>query len=199
MDDTLRIIRYLYGEDDAPADVERRLAEDDDLRAEYKALHEVKQHLDERSPQRPDAAVIDQVTEKAAEAASARRTATQPGGAGSERRHEREPARSAAGQRRRWGVAAAAVLALVVVAVGIWQYPVDQDLNAVLESAPLAADQVQAPSSEASASQSALPAWDEADDVVRLHRHIETLQVRSRPGAWDSGTMPIQRARQPAN
>jgi hypothetical protein len=198
MDDTLRIIRYLYGEDDAPADVERRLAEDDDLRAEYKALHEVKQHLDERSPQRPDAAVIDQITQKAAEAASAQRTATPAKSAGSERRASREPTRSAAGQRRRWGIAAAAALALVVV-VGIWQYPLDQDLNAVLESAPLAADQVQAPSSEASASQSALPAWDEADDVVRLHRHIETLQVRSRPGAWDSGTMPIQRARQPAN
>lgn len=198
MDDTLRIIRYLYGEDDAPADVERRLAEDDDLRAEYKALHEVKQHLDQRSPHRPDAAVIDQITEKAAEAASAQRTAAQAERTGSERRHEREPARSEAGQRRRWGVAAAAALALVVVAVGIWQYPVDQDLNAVLESAPLAADRMQT-TQRAEAQQGELPAWDEADDVVRLHRHIETLQVRSRPGAWDSGTLPLQRAVQPAN
>ncbi len=197
MDDTLRIIRYLYDEDDAPGEVERQLAEDDALRAEYDALHEVKQHLDQRAPQRPDDAVLDRIVARAGAAATAPRAPEGRANRPPDRRAERQPMRSGAAQRRRWRVATAAALVLVAVAVGLWQYPLDDDLNAVLQSAPIAADQLQAPS-RATAQPGELPAWDEADDVVRLHRRIETLQVRSRPDSWDS-SMPLQRASQPAN
>jgi hypothetical protein len=60
MDDQLRhILQHLYGEN-PPVPVED-LLRDDDLRAEFESLREVKQTLDQRPPKRPPAEVVDQV------------------------------------------------------------------------------------------------------------------------------------------
>lgn len=200
MDDTLRIIRYLYDEEEQPGEVERQLADDEELRAEYEELRAVKKQLDRRPRHRPDAEILDRITEAAG---SARRKARAEDRSPRAVRHEREPVRSPSSRRQRIGTALAAALVMVVVAIGLWQYP------SVLpgessESAPLASEPSQAAQSATEQRATGertgdLPAWDEAEDVVRLHRYIETLQSRSRPGNWDSGTLPLQAASQPTN
>lgn len=204
MDDTLRIIRYLYDEEEQPEEVERRLAANDELRAEYEALHAVKKQLDRRPRQRPNAEVLDRITEAAG---SGRTFSEEETESRHERRQDREPARPSRSLRRRqWaGAAAAAALVLIIVAVGLWQYPSALSEEGI-ESTPLATEQSdvaqQAPEQRVTETRHGeLPAWDEAEDVVRLHRHIETLQARSRPGSWNAGTLPLQQASQtrPAN
>jgi hypothetical protein len=69
MDDSLRIIQYLYGDEVDDPDFPRRVAENDDLRREFDRLQETKDALDRRSPPSPDPDEVDQVVDRAAAAA----------------------------------------------------------------------------------------------------------------------------------
>ncbi len=108
MDETLRIVHHLYGEDTDPADL-RRLLEDEALRQEYEALSEVKFHLDHRKRARPDAQVIDRIV---AAAATPQRSATP------HQRHDRA-ARPGRATRRFRAIGAVSAVLAVVLAVGI--------------------------------------------------------------------------------
>jgi hypothetical protein len=106
MDDQLRhILQHLYGED-PPVPVED-LLHDDDLRAEFESLREVKQHLDQRPPKRPPAEVVDQVV---AASASSRSSNVRT-------RRDRAPKQRAFFRRR--PVQALAVTLVVLVGVGV--------------------------------------------------------------------------------
>ncbi len=197
MDNELRLIQYLYGDEERPEDVERLLAADEALRAEYRRLHAVKEQLDARAPSRPDAAVVDEVVNAAAKAAlapSSSQRVDRP-------RRDREPA---APQRTPWHrvlrVTAALAVLLVGVGVGVWQWeggvlaPSAPSDPAASTSATADAQDEAAPSSD----EASIPDWDEGDDVVRLHRYIETLQARSSPSSWDypgAGLQPASQTR----
>jgi anti-sigma factor RsiW len=198
MDNELRLIQYLYGEEARPEDVERLLAADEALRAEYRRLRAVKEQLDARPRSCPDDAVVDAVVDAAANAApaakpSARRT--------DRSRRDREPT---APQRTPWHrvmrVTAALAVLLVGVSIGVWQWeggvlaPSASTEPAASSSATVDA-RGEAGGPEAS-DDASVPDWDEADDVVRLHRHIETLQARSSPSSWDYPGAELQPASQ---
>lgn len=198
MDKELRIIRHLYGEDEHPEEVSRLLASDDALRKEYHELRVVKQQLDGRGRQRPDAGVLAHITEAAAQAST-------EGTEGTTSRRDRPPvARQRHRRRQRIGIAAA-VAVVLMVSIGLWQWPGTESGGPAQasksESVAVATDPSSASAGESSsASGSNLPSWDEGDDVVRLYRYIETLQARSSPAHWDSAEMPIQSVSQmPSN
>jgi hypothetical protein len=113
MDDSLRILQYVYEEEvDDPSFV-RRVNEDDDLRREYERLRETKEVLDRRSTPSPDPAVVDRVVDHAADAAR-EQDAKGP-----------MPDRAARAPERGWGrrlqTASAALVLLLVVGLGWWQ------------------------------------------------------------------------------
>lgn len=198
MDNELRLIRYLYGEEDRPEEVERLLASDDALRAEYRRLHAVKTHLDGRPPQRPDADVLDAVMDAAAPTPPPARPDRAPAASPASPRADRKPAKA---RRTLWPriARATAVLAvlLVGVSIGVWQWggnataPLDATAPAVSSTA-----EGDRGDGAAAAGDAAIPDWDEADDVVRLHRHLETLQARSSPTRWDYPGAELQMAGQ---
>lgn len=175
MDDTLRLIRYLYGEDVDGSELERRLAEDDELRREYERLRDVKQSLDRRPSQRPDSEVVDRVVREA-------RTAAVPssvGGAGSDR-EPRAPDRS---WNRRLQAVTAGLALVLVLGLAWWRLPADPTTS---ESAPQTAQRAieRAPASSDDATLDDVPAWDDSEELIRIHRNIERLQARSEPSSW---------------
>lgn len=184
MDNELRLIRYLYGEEEHPEEVERLLAADSALRAEYRRLKATKDRLDARSPQRPDAAVVDRIV-----AAAERSAPTRP-------RTDREPVtRSRSPQRRVLGVTSILAVVLVVVGVGVAQWDGRTFEVPTLET--LVDAQSATETQGEVAEEAALPEWDEPnDDVARLHHYIETLHVRSSPDSWDSPGAGLQPASQ---
>lgn len=113
MDEQLRhIIQHLYGED-PPVPVEE-LLRDDDLRAEYEALRDVKQRLDQRPPVHPPSEVVNRVLAAAAEASSSPLDTTSDA---PRERTDRAPRPHAASRRRTWQ--ALAVTLVVIIGVGI--------------------------------------------------------------------------------
>lgn len=185
-----RLIQYLYGEEARPEDFEQQLASDDALRAEYQKLRAVKKHLDRRTPPRPDAAVIDQIVEAAASASTKH-------AAGSNRedrsavREDREAVRTRrTPQRRVLQVVGALAVLLVGVSIGVWQW----EGNA--PAGPSAPNETVSATAGTPAADESIPAWDEAENVVRLRRHIETLHARSSPTRWDYPGAELQTASQ---
>jgi hypothetical protein len=188
MDIENRLIQYLYGEEARPGDIEEQLASDDALRAEYQQLHAVKQHLDRRTPPQPDASVVDRIVDAAA-AATAEHTPSQSARSPQPAaRPDREPVRTRRTTQRRvlQAVSALAVL-LIGVSIGVWQWG---------GSGPTTPPPEQNVQATASSSAESIPAWDEADNVVRLRRHIETLHARSSPTRWDYPGAELQTASQ---
>jgi hypothetical protein len=180
MDDSLRIIQYLYGDEVDDPDFPRRVAGDDDLRREFDRLQETKDALDHRPSPSPDADVVDRVVDRAAEAA--RSPSSSPGDRALDR-----AARAPDHNRTRRLQNAGAVLALLLaLGVGWWYTPGD---TAPTE-APSTSSPQQAPTTASSEQPQnaqdaeALPEWDDRDEVVRLHRRIETLRTQNRSGAW---------------
>lgn len=179
MDDSLRLIRYLYGEDVDDSSFEHRLSEEEDLRREYERLQATKEELDARRPQRPDPEVIDVVVDAASEAAStSKRTSDRPA---------RPP-------RRTWShrlQGAAAVLALLlVVGLGWWQLG-----DPALEGADwLAGSEEPSASVEATAESDAVPEWDDSDELIRLHQRIEHVRSRSASDGWGD-LQPVDQTR----
>ena len=188
MDDSLRIIQYLYGDEVDDPDFPRRVAENDELRREFDRLQETKAALDRRSPPSPAPDVVDRVVDRAAEAARPPEPT------------ERAPDRTARVPDRTWtrrlqnaGAAAALLLAL---GLGWWYAPGDAGPADPAASASAAQQTDAATASSAQAQDDeGLPEWDDSDEVVRLHRRIEALQTQSRSDAWGGTLQPASRAR----
>ena len=184
MDDTLRLIQHLYGEDVDDPTFERRVAEDEALRAEYDALQDTKAALDRRSSPSPDPDVVESVMDRARDA-----TASSAPSSPAPDRTARAPDRSAA--RRLRGVSAVLAI-LVVVGVGWWQFRTPDAAPAGTTASTTSAP---APAPTEAASQSAragtIPEWDDRDEVVRLHRRIETLRTRSQPDDWGGSLQTV--------
>jgi negative regulator of sigma E activity len=188
MDDSLRIIQYLYGEEIDDPDFARRVADDEDLRREFDRLQETKDVLDRRSAPSPDPDVVDRVVDRAAEAAH-EKDASGP----APDRAARAPDRS---WTRRLQNAGAALALLAALGIGWWYMPGDGPTAetatgeaAAQRTAPASASSGQAQDGDA------LPAWDDSDEVVRLHRRLELLQTQSRSDAWGGDVQPASRDR----
>jgi len=186
MDDSLRLIQYLYGESVDDPEFPERVADDEDLRRELDDMQEVKAALDQRASPSPHADVVDGIVDRAARAARTDRTA------------ERAPDRSARAPARNWTRrlqnAGAALALLLAVGTGWWYMPGDATSSG---STPDAASERPAASATAASGQTqaddALPEWDDRDEVVRLHRRIELLQTQSRSDAWGGDLQPASR------
>lgn len=216
MDETLRIIRHLYDEEsdgDARDALERRLSEDKALRREYDVLRSTKDALDRRPADGPDPDVVDRIVAAAADASRRSDRVTSDSshngrvpGARDDRSPRRSDARRAADasaeaswtRRLRWGAATLAVV--LAVSIGWWTGgPTASEWSASTAETPSAAS---APASQeraadARAESADLPAWDEGDEVVRLHRRIELVQARSAPSQWNGGLQPASQQLRP--
>lgn len=206
MDETLRIVRHLYGEEPDADDFERRLRDTPELARELDSLREVKALLDEKPPQRPNASVVDAIVAEAARATSDSATSTPASSdhtskaapaartdrASRDRAPRDRPATQRSGLSRRLQQAGLATALILVAALGLWQFqstPTDADSTARIsaemeEQLPPAARD--------------LPDWDEGDDVVRLHRRLEVVNARSAsPSSWSSqpAVIPAQSQR----
>lgn len=172
-----------------------------------------------QAPARPDAAVVDRIVQAAGAAARSSTTARTD-----RPQADRAPARPRPSvvQRMQW---AGAALAVVLVALVGW-WSLDQDLarpaTEALSADQPAATEAARPEAEAAGRPDATPralgapasgfslsapandpfeqasalSWDEGDDVVHLHQHLELLEARSTPTRWDaSGYAPARQIR----
>lgn len=202
MNETLRIVRHLYGEEPDAEDLERRVRADPSLAQELDEMREVKAMLDKKSPQRPDASVIDAIVAEAAHAASDA-SRTDPSGTdnASFSRADRSPepsesrersAQRRSGLSRRLQQASLAAALILVAALGVWQFqPAD-------DASPVRAQTDQQLERQLPPAVRDLPDWDEGDDVVRLHRRLEVVNARSAPSpSWNDspGLIPVQSTR----
>jgi len=177
MDDPLRIIRYLYGEDVDDPTFRRRLTEDGSLYREYEQLRQTKEDLDRRPSRRPDPAVVDDVVETARAAAQESPAPSHP----TEDRPARAPSRT---WNRRLQMTGAALALVLMVGLGWWQGPGVSE-NATAVSSPETVQRA-APSAAQSRNleAAAVPDWDDSDELVRIHSRIERLQAHSGPDSW---------------
>jgi len=176
MNDTLRLVQYLYDEADAPAVVERRLMDDVDLRREYRELRATKEVLDEQPARSPDAAVVDRVVARAGAAANQAESPASPTEAAPDR-PARTPARD---WTRRLQGASAALAMVLLIGLGVWALPggtATQPAGAPADNVADAAPSADA-DGPATRSAQALPDWDSRDELVRLNRRIERLRMQ---------------------
>lgn len=185
MDDRLRLLRYLYGEDVDEASIAQRLSEDEELFREYQRLREAKAQLDQRPAQQPDAAVVDQVVD------TARTAAQESESPAHDDRPTRPPTRS---WTDRLQTASATLAVVLLVGLGWWQG------RSVLEaaeapSASVVGETAQQPSPAVTPNggADAVPAWDDSDELVRIHRQLERLRAHSAPDRWGSTLQPVGR------
>lgn len=189
MDDTLRLIQHLYDEDDSA--LAQRLTEDDALRREYEQLRDTKESLDQHSSPSPDPDVVDDIVDRAAEAASSSPDGNVPPD-GRADRAARAPNRQSS--RRLQGVGAVLAL-LLVAAVGWWQMDAVQTTPASTAASSASSQKTKAATGgEQMGESDGVPAWDDRDDVVRLHRRIEMMRSRSDDGTWDGMPQPVDQA-----
>lgn len=192
MDDPLRLIQYLYGEDEDESTVARRLSEDDALYREYERLRKTKERLDDRPARRPDPAVVDEVVDTARAATQSSSSTPRPDAD----RPARPPTRS---WRRRLQMVGTALALGLFVGVGWWQLPETADestaVSAPDELAPTASQSAPAAPEGQRGSTDAVPAWDESDELIRIHRRVEQLQAQSGPNSW--GTIQSVDRRRP--
>ncbi|PSQ80851.1 MAG: hypothetical protein BRD41_04230 [Bacteroidetes bacterium QS_1_63_11] len=192
MDDPLRLIQYLYGEDEDESTVARRLPEDDALYREYERLRKTKERLDDRPARRPDPAVVDEVVDTARGATQSSSSTSRP----DEDRPACPPTRS---WTRRLQVVGTALALGLFVGVGWWQLPETADQSTAAsapdELTPTASQSAPTVPKERRGSTEAVPAWDESDELVRIHRRVEQLQAQSGPNSW--GTIQSVDRRRP--
>lgn len=190
MNDRLRLIRYLYDEDGDDSTFARRVSEDEALYREYERLRATKERLDERPTPRPDAAVVDQVVEAARTTRQEVPSSSHP----TEDRPARPPARQ---WTRRLQATGAALALLLLVGLGWWHLssPSEESAAGAAPDALGETAQRTAPAEDRSAGSEAVPAWDDRDELVRIHRRIERLRAGSTPDQW--GTLQQVDRRQP--
>jgi hypothetical protein len=177
MDDPLRIIRYLYGEDVDDPTFRRRLTEDGSLYREYEQLRQTKEDLDRRPSRRPDPAVVDEVVETARTAAQASPAPSHP----TEDRPARPPSRT---WNRRLQMTGAALALVLMVGLGWWQVPGASEESTAVSTAETAQRSTPTAAEGRAPEADAVPEWDDGDELVRIHRRIERLQAHSRPDSW---------------
>lgn len=177
MDDTLRLIQYLYDEDIDDAAIARRLSEDEDLYREYERLRATKKRLDERPSRRPDSAVVDRVVEEA-------RSATQADSPSPRRNGDRSARPPSRTWSHRLQTASAALALLLLAGLGWWQLPTTSDTSTAVSSAETAQRTPPAPAETRDGRAGRVPAWDDSDELVRIHRRIERLRTQSTPDRW---------------
>lgn len=178
MDDRLQIIRHLYGEEVEDPTFTRRLSEDAALRREYEHLRTTKERLDRRPLPQPDPAVVDRVVDAARDAAQ-NSSAASP----ANDRPARPPIRT---WNRRLQAVSAGLALLLAIGLGWWQQRPEasggDSFRASAESAP---PQTQAASpQDQPRGTDTVPAWDDSDELVRIHRRVQRLQARSATDAW---------------
>ncbi len=196
MDDTLRLIQHLYDDDDAEfahlddAEFAHRLARDEELRREYEELLETKEALDQRTSSSPDPDVVDTIVDRAAEAASS----SPQSDASPSRRADRAARAPDRPQTRRLQGVGAVLALLLVAAVGWWQMDNVQTPPSATTSTTSAQQTEAVTDGEQEDASDAVPAWDDSDEVVRLHRRIEMVRDRSNEGTWDEMPQPVDQA-----
>jgi len=187
MDDTLRFLQSLYGENGDAPDVARRLAEDDAFRDECEQLRQTKEALDRRSSPSPDPAVVDRVVDQAATAARESTATDTPPSQSASDRPARTPPRMPS--RRLQGASAAVAVALLL-GLGWWHLGPGESAApgpAANESTP------QQTETAAQAQSEEMPEWDGREEVVRLHQRVETLRSRSRSDTWGTDLQTVDR------
>jgi hypothetical protein len=142
---------------------------------------------DEAGPEmRPDAAVVDRLVSVAASRAQSRLAASSDAPADRAPRRSRRSSRRALWSTRLQQTGATLALA-ALLAVGWWHSPAVPDApSASVSDAPTkgASSLMQRAASSTAPRTAALPAWDDTDDMVRLHRRIELVQARSASSDW---------------
>ena len=129
------------------------------MRAEYEELRAAKRALEACEKHRPDPTVIDAVVAAA-----------------------RWPTRLRLVRRRPVYWLSAAASAAILIAVGVF-WPGEPE-----ESAPVAVeDTVEA--EPVAAGEEAEPAWDEAEDLVDVHRRLAIVKARSSEILWDESAV----------
>lgn len=193
MDDSLRLIQSLYGEDVDDPDLARRVSEDEDLRREHERLQQVKDTLDRRSSASPDPEVVDRVVAQAA--------ATQGAASPPSEREDGEPApdRPARTPERAWTRrlqgAAAALLVVLLVGLGWWQLRPNAAAPSGSATSEAARQQPQSVAADGpSTAPDDMPEWNDHDDLVRLHRRVEMLRSRSRSDTWGTDLQTVDQA-----
>ena len=218
MDEKLHIVHHLYGEDTDPAEL-RRLLEDEALREEYEALSEVKFHLDHRKRARPDAQVIDRIVaaaappQRGATARKRRDRAAHPGrtprrfraigavsavlavvlavGIGLDQFQSFIPSASDAAMEAPAAEEVEAFSGDAPATAGT--RPPEplrlEERRAARPDAPAAHETGFLDDNVAGEANEALPSWDEADELLRVHRRIEMLRARSPDLAWDESAV----------
>ncbi len=195
MDKKLQIVRHLYGEVDDRAAF-RRLLEDEEVRAEYQAMSEVKFRLDHAPRSRPDPAVFGRIVEAAGRP---ERLEASPS-----RRRDRLPVR--AGRRRMWPWVGATAVVVLAVGLGLGRLASGPDAPRLAsDERPAFFEQdeglraMRAPAAQrrqthtaAAGPEDALD-WDGADEVWRLHRRIEQLRARNAALRWGEPAVPLER------
>jgi hypothetical protein len=220
MERRLDILRELYGEgDDGPA-LRESLRHDDELRQEAQALSQVKFRLDHRRRQRPDAAVVDRVVAAARDASPLHATRRRDRGAVPHRRWRMAAFGSVgalttvllAVSISFWQWPSSEPTSTPSVATDSVPGSFQRDLPtpllaeepAAAEPAPRATSRPAPPATTMrgrpmtaqvavvadSADEGDWPAWDDADDMLRLHRRIELLQAGSAGTVWDESPIP---------
>ena len=184
MDDSLRLIQHLYGEEGDDPAFAQRLQEDEALRREYEELQDTKAALDRRSSPSPDPDVVDGIMEHAREAAG-------PDGSETPDSAPDRAARAPERTRRRRLQGVSAVLAVLLLAgVGWWQFRTPDAAPAGTTAGVPAAQSTEAPAAEAEPkADDGMPEWDDRDEVVRLHRRIEMLRTQNHSDGWGGGSL----------
>lgn len=177
MDDSLRLIQYLYDENVDEAAIARRLSEDEDLYCEYERLRATKERLDERPSRRPDAGVVDRVVEEA-------RTAAQDASPAPRRHGDRSAHPPTRTWNRRLQTASATLALVLLVGLGWWQWPNTSDPSTAVSSPETAQRTTPPPAETRDGRMEQVPAWDDSDELVRIHRRIEQLRAHSTPDRW---------------
>ncbi len=188
MDDRLRLIQSLYDPDGLSPDLRRRLADDETLRSEYEALRDTKDALDQRPSQTPDAEVLDRVVARAKAAADPE--PPEPGSSARTPAADRSPRRPSAEWTRRLQGVSAAIAVVLMAGIGWWAVGGDLDGEGAVSNGVSGATTSQ--TEAAPDDEQAMPAWDDRDELVRLHRRIEQLQSQDQMAGWEGQSQPVQ-------
>ncbi|GAB5521393.1 MAG: hypothetical protein RhofKO_36440 [Rhodothermales bacterium] len=193
----LPLIEHLYGERSDTADLRQRLDTDAEARAEYAALSEAKFRLDLRKPERPDAAVLDQIMQAAAFGETPATTHT-----GLRSRSQRTPVAHQRRPLRKRMAVLVGVLTVVLATVGLNVKP-DTTAPADTTSLTMKLDpqlfpQAGAPSAASVVDPAATPipasaalAWDDSDQIIGLHHRMKQLDQRTQ-ALWDTPARPLE-------